>query len=540
MMNWQTPEQLQSLLEQLVGWESISLSEGEVQFTHNVRKKMKRLPYFQTNPEHLVLGDAGLGRTFLAALTKHPRATKTIVLISHFDTVGIDEYGELAPFAFQPDQLEVALGNHLDSLSEDAKSDYVSGDYLWGRGTMDMKCGLALHMGLMEKALHEDWPINLILLTVPDEEVNSAGMRAAVELLADWEDTKELDYSMFLNGEPVFSMNPTDTAYKVYSGTIGKIMPSALFYGKETHVGEPMSGMTSSLLASMTTRRMEMNEMFQERVYEEATPLPVTLQQKDLREDYTTQTPFVSSALYNVFTMNQTADEVMNRFEEVAKAAASEINEWYGKVCAREQVTPIGDVQVLRYEKLYAYALEKIGQDVMEQLKEDQVADTLADDREKSIQLAKQLLMRCPELAPAIVIMFTPPYYPAVNSTENALVVKCIDEVKGKAQQEFGLPVQQVHYFNGISDLSYVNYTADGTGWNAYEANTPVWNLTYSIPFSAMSKLQAPVLNVGPFGKDAHKRTERLHKRSAFVETPVLIEQVVRTVMAFSEEKVFA
>ncbi len=63
---------------------------------------------------------------------------------------------------------------------------------------MDMKMGLALHMHLIENAAAEDWPINLLLMTVPDEEVDSAGMRAAVE-----------------------------------------IMPSALFYGVETHVGEP-------------------------------------------------------------------------------------------------------------------------------------------------------------------------------------------------------------------------------------------------------------------------------------------------------------
>ena len=57
--------------------------------------------------------------------------------------------------------------------------DLKSGDYLFGRGTMDMKMGLALHLHLLEIASSEKWPINLMLLTVPDEEVNSAGMRAA-------------------------------------------------------------------------------------------------------------------------------------------------------------------------------------------------------------------------------------------------------------------------------------------------------------------------------------------------------------------------
>lgn len=93
------------------------------------------------------------------------------------------------------------------------------------------------------------------------------------------------------------------------------------------------------------------------------------------------------------------------------------------------------------------------------------------------------------------------------------------------------MDVTQVHYFNGISDLSYVNYVGDPTGWEVYEANTPVWEVTYSIPFKEMEQLKAPVLNVGPFGKDAHKRTERLHIQSAFVETPMFVEEVIKTVI---------
>jgi arginine utilization protein RocB len=64
-----------------------------------------------------------------------------------------------------------------------------------------------------------------------------------------------------------------------------------------------------------------------------------------------------------------------------------------------------------------------------------------------------------------------------------------------------------------------------------FEANTPVWGDTYSIPFAGMRELNAPVLNVGPFGKDAHKKTERLHIQSAFVELPKLLENMVQSVL---------
>ena len=69
--------------------------------------------------------------------------------------------------------------------------------------------------------------------------------------------------------------------------------------------------------------------------------------------------------------------------------------------------------------------------------------------------------------------------------------------------------------------------TADG--WAVFERNTPVWGDAYSIPFAAMAELNAPVLNVGPLGKDAHQRTERLHVDSAFVEMPQIIERLLRS-----------
>ena len=104
-----------------------------------------------------------------------------------------------------------------------------------------------------------------------------------------------------------------------------------------------------------------------------------------------------------------------------------------------------------------------------------------------------------------------------------------------KTAKTFNNTVEQIHYFNGICDLSYVNYEDDANGWAAFESNTPVWGDTYSIPFAEMAQLKAPVLNVGPFGKDAHQRTERLHVDSAFVEMPVMLETLVKSMYVTNE-----
>ncbi|UOE53415.1 M20 family metallopeptidase [Bacillus sp. CMF12] len=527
-LRWGTPDALRRLLCEVVSWKSMTLTDGERKFPFKVTAKLKELTYFRENPDHLGHHDADLDRCFVTALYKHPDATETIVLISHFDTVNTEEYGDLREYAHFPEELTKLLHSRADELSEEARQDLLSGEFLFGRGTMDMKMGLVMHMGLLEKATVEHWPINLILLTVPDEEVNSSGMRAAVQKLLELKEKHQLTYKLFLNGEPVFTQEPGDRNYYVYSGSIGKIMPAALFYGKETHVGEPLSGITAPYIASFLTQRMEWNLTLQETEMGEQTPLPVTLQQKDLRLEYSAQTPYRSAALYNVFLMKRNAGEIMDIFEKVALNAAHACNEAYKEICSERNVSPVGEVRVLRYEELEKHAVRKFGTDFVAGIKDLVQKKAEWDDREKSIRIADTLIIQCQELTPAIVLLYAPPYYPAVNSSEDKLVAECIEYVKQQGFEKFGLPVNQVHYFNGISDLSYVNYQDTDDGWIVFKENTPVWGGSYSIPFDGMTQLQAPVLNVGPFGKDAHKRTERLHIKSAFEEVPALVEGMVK------------
>ncbi|WP_342542057.1 M20/M25/M40 family metallo-hydrolase [Paenisporosarcina sp. FSL H8-0542] len=528
---WSTPEALRTLLCEVVSWKSMTLSDGEREFPFKVQAKLQDIPYFQDHYKNIELSEADLGRKFLTALYKHPEAKETIVLISHFDTVNTEEYGDLEALAFEPEMLTKALHDVKEELPEDARLDLESGNYLFGRGTMDMKMGLVLHMSLIEKACHEQWPVNILLLTVPDEEVNSSGMRAAVSKLNEYREQHDLTYKLFLNSEPVFAQQPGDDKYYLYSGSIGKIMPSALFYGMETHVGEPLSGITANYIASFLTQRMEYNPLFQETVLGEKTPLPVTIQQKDLKMEYSAQTPYRAKALYNVFLMKRNAAEIMSIFEGVANEAADDCNSSYQAICTREDVAPVGEIRVLKYEELMNHAVSKFGYDYVELVKTTVRDQQELDDREKSFRIVDTLMIQCQELAPAIVLLFAPPYYPAVNTSDDPLVEECMEFIKELGKSEFNLAIEQIHYFNGISDLSYVNYEDTNGGWQVFEANTPVWGDTYSIPFNEMRNLKAPVLNVGPFGKDAHKRTERLHIQSAFVELPQLLENLVKKVL---------
>lgn len=300
-MKWNSYEDLQNLICEVVSWDSRTGTKGEIQFAYQLKDKLLELPYFQNHPSYIELHDAGKERNIVSALYKSDTTNQTIVLMSHFDTVHTDEFGEIEALAFNPLALTKELHNRINELPEGAQLDLQSGDYLFGRGIMDMKMGLVLHLHLLEIAAKEQWPINLLLLTVPDEEVNSSGMRVAADKLLEIKEKYKLDYQLFLNSEPSFSQKPNDENYYIYSGTIGKIMPTALFYGMETHAGEPLSGITGHFIASYFTKKMEYNPSFVEEVYGEKTPLPVCLKAYDLKQDYSTQTSNHTAALYNVF-----------------------------------------------------------------------------------------------------------------------------------------------------------------------------------------------------------------------------------------------
>lgn len=525
---WESPEQLRALLEKLVSWDSRTGTKGEIDFPYKLKDTLFEQQYFQDNPTHVKLHDAGRDRHALTALYKSEQTNNTIVLMSHFDTVHTEEFGDLRDMAFQIEALTEVIKKQKSTFPVEAQTDIETDEYLFGRGTMDMKMGLVLHMHLLEQANKEQWPINLLLVTVPDEEVNSAGMRAAVEGLTTLREKESLDFQIFLNSEPSFSQEPRDEQYYIYSGTIGKIMPSALFYGRATHAGEPLSGLTGHYMNTYLTQAMEFNEDFVEESHGEETPLPICLQTNDLKQDYSAQTSHHSYALYNVFVMNRNAQEVMEIFKATAEQAMKACQEDYEAICQRKGVEPIGTINVLTYDELYTHAEQKMGVRELESLTENVLANDILDDRQKSVQLSDTLMMHCPELAPVTVLFYAPPYYPAVNSSDNSFVQDMIVFAQQTLKERFNVSAKQIHYFNGISDLSYVNYSSKDRGWVAYQRNTPVWGDVYSIPFEAMQTLQSPVMNIGPFGKDAHKVTERLHKESAFIQTPYVLKQVIK------------
>ncbi|MFM9279148.1 M20/M25/M40 family metallo-hydrolase [Paenibacillus jiagnxiensis] len=542
MKKWSTPDQLSRLLADLVRIPSITGSRAEKEFPIWLAERIRELAYFQTRPDLVQTRLLDDGNSVLTALVRSEKAAgDTVVLLSHFDVVGVEDYGEFAGQAFDIEALTEHFRAHPGLLPEEARDDLANGDWVFGRGVMDMKCGLVLQLSLLERASLGEFEGNILLLAVPDEEVNSSGMRAAVSILSHMAQLHGLNYKMILNSEPMLFQNVEDQNRYIYTGTIGKVLPGFLCFGKETHVGESMAGLNGNYMASQITCEIELNTEFCEMEDGEATSPPTNLIQRGLKKEYSVQTPFRAVTLFNLLMMSKSADEVKEPLLAAAKRAAQRMEEAYAQksdYILFHGGMAIKDLKIrtLTYDELFDYACRTKGQERVEQLMDRTVAGKgAADDRDVAIMLTDELALLCKELAPMMILFFAPPYYPAVCSGSNPFIRKVVEDLRAFASKECGVELATRHYMPGITDLSYAS-TADPASLQTLARSMPNWGRGYSIPIEDLKRISAPVLNVGPVGKDAHKWTERLDRAYAFGTLAQMLPETVHAAFRTSAE----
>ncbi|WP_078379922.1 M20/M25/M40 family metallo-hydrolase [Sutcliffiella halmapala] len=534
-MRWQTKEQLTDLLVSLVQHGSVTLSGEEKRLASFIYYQLNHLDYFQNNPSNLELHRMEDGRSFVTALVKKSTKKETIVLVSHFDVVGVEDYGVLKELAFQPLELTRELENYVDTLPNEAREHLLTGDWLFGRGVMDMKAGLALQMSLLERVIEENWDVNLLLLAVPDEEVNSQGMLQALPALSTIAQDHDISYKACVNSEPMFQQYPGDDNLYLYSGSIGKLLPGFFCYGKETHVGEPLAGLNANFMVSEINKLMEWNTELCEHVEGEVTPPPTNLLQKGLKEDYSVQIPHTAVTLYNVLFMKKSLPEWEASFLAIAKQAAENMEAFCKeKIKQYQQFAAFNErpihVSVLTYEELVQKAKEIHGEHEIDlRIFSVIAAFSHLDEREQSIKVVEEVASLCKEVGPMIILFFAPPYYPAVVTEEDNELMAVAKSFIEKMKQEKNINFVEQRYFSGLCDLSFIG-KGDFTAKERLPYNIPVYGTTYSLPFQDMESLQMPVFNLGPIGKDAHQWTERLDVSFSFDVFPPILAEFVKTI----------
>ena len=131
---------------------------------------------------------------------------------------------------------------------------------------------------------------------------------------------------------------------------------------------------------------------------------------------------------------------------------------------------------------------------------------------------------------PAVVIYYSPPYYPAVAASPSPLHA-AVERVIA-AHPDLGLVLEE--FFPYLSDVSYLRLQED-TDVAALAANLPVWNDpdtpprpgAYTLPFAAIRALDLPVVDLGPYGFGAHQRGERLLMSRSYGWLPALVNEVI-------------
>lgn len=532
-MKWQTKEQLKSLTVSLVEYASVTGSKEEIGIMEFIQYKLSELDHFQEHPDHLISHFTNDGRKFVTALVKSAvPTTKTVIIMGHLDVVDVEGYGEWKHLAFRPLELTKQLMVEKSQLPLAVQDDLKQDEWLFGRGTMDMKAGVAMCMSMIELASSSNgFDGNLLFLAVPDEEVDSLGMRSAAPVLVELQETFDLEYILCWNTEPVFSKYPGDQSQYVYQGSVGKMLPGFYCYGEEAHVAEPFSGLNANFMTSVLTEMIELNPYLSEQVGDERTPPPSTLIQKDLKLDYSVQIPHQAISIYNLLTMEKSVDSVTEDLLKTARAAAKKISTIYQE---REKAfsnihnyqPKQRTIRVLTYKELRDHAISLTCEESADRLVSlVQATETLGDDRERTIQTVSEMAAMCKDLTPMIVLFYAPPYYPSVSSKDNKLVQNLTEKLITFAKTQDDTVLESVQYFPGLSDLSYTSLVEPISSLKGLIDNMPIWGKGYDLPLSALEKLDMPVINFGPVGRDAHSWTERVNITQSFEKLPKVMKQ---------------
>ncbi|MCC6569032.1 MAG: M20/M25/M40 family metallo-hydrolase [Anaerolineales bacterium] len=517
------------------------------------------------------------GRKNIACLLKSDNLNntgRTIVLMSHFDTVGIEDFALFGDsnIAFQPDELAKIMRIFLeqkDSLTASEQSALTAlqnGEWMFGRGTVDMKSGVAINIAIMRDFARmrangtraiDDLAGNLLFLSCSDEETESAGILSAIPELLKLREKENLIYLGVINTDYTAPRDSNQDARFVYSGTVGKLLPSFYILGARTHVGEVYRGVDASHIAAELVSHINLNSAWADswrgslggETVAEVAPPPVALRMRDLKLSYNVETAGEAFVYFNWLTLTLTPEEAATKMNAAARSALEAVRarqeESFNDFSLRGgQTRPPLNWQslVLGYDSLYKQARDRWQagnkeKDFSEWLrrKTEEFAAIVKDGRELSRMIVAELTRVAQIGGPAVIVFFSPPYYPSVQPTENELTL-AVQAVLGRSNER----LQFRGYYPYISDLSYLRLD-DGVETVSLKKNIPLFgardsqdSLLYALDATKLNEIRAldcPVVNIGPFGSDAHGLYERVHMPYSFETAPRIIFETIVSIL---------
>lgn len=523
---------LLSMIRELVSIPSVTESAEESQPGERIKARLEKLPYFAENPGFLRLIDTPLEgsphtlRSLVARVDAAKRTSRTVLLIGHYDVVGVGCYGDVAQYAFDTEKLGEIFG--------------ADSEVLYGRGVMDMKCGVAVETAAIEEFAKDRtlFDVNLVMALVGDEENSSAGMRGVLPALAAMQE-EGLEFIAALNTEPGEAGRSGIVGPMVFLGTLGKLMPSFYIKGRDAHVGNCYNGFSALLAASCLVCRAEGNPNLADPLHGTCHPSWICLDMKSIRETYSVTIPDKAYVYFNCFTTGNSPANVMKQMKGVAALALDDASRRLSESCAALETMGYDGLRfvprspvVYTLGELKAMAAERHGEGFEDELQKFIASIPPGDMRARGIKAVDFIADMSGAEGPYAVCFFLPPWMPPrtdfTDDPRDAAVVAAARAVERLCAEKYGLEMAEMEFFAGLCDLSYAGAKVSDGDVSALSENMPGWGSVYNVPLKEMQSLGIPVMNLGPSGEAPHKKDERLYLRYSLEILPELLKEAIR------------
>ncbi|MGG1689203.1 M20/M25/M40 family metallo-hydrolase [Heyndrickxia ginsengihumi] len=546
----QCRDEILAYTKKLVHIESVVNTNGEREIAHSLYSFLSSFPYFVQHPSHIMLekttrDDHDRYNVIAFVKGKGGNSKRTVILMGHTDTVGIDDFNQLQPYACSPDQLMEKLKN--EDLPPSAKAHLESGEWLFGRGTLDMKSGLASHLYLLKYYAEHPETLNgnIVLLAECDEEDGSHGVISALKTFQALKETYGFNYVAAINADFVAPRFAGDDNRYIYKGTVGKLLPSFFITGSETHVGSCFEGLDPNLIAAELTKQIDYNPELSNEAYGETTVPPVSLKQTDLKPSYTVQTALAAYAYYNFFIHSWSPKDVLTKLKKQAYIAFNNALATYEQrykqfaaISSEPYVNMDWKPKVLTYEEMMNLLTSKHGslfKNHMTKFKEQLLKQQDLDTRMFSARVVEEAWKWMKDKNPTIILFYSSLYSPRIeltgkNEKEQALI-KALDQAIKSVQPHYVHPIVTRNFFPYISDMSFVAISDNEEGLDAVTNNSPSLGYKHYVDYQDIRALNVPVINIGPYGVDAHKKFERMEMTFSLEIVPNLTNYVIQNLL---------
>ncbi len=542
-------DEVKRLTSEMVAIPSINKEPGgESAVARYVGDYYMSLPYFQAHPDQVMVFQTKndfVERHSTIAYVKGTKgnSNKTIILLGHIDTVGVDDFAQYRDYAFDTEHLPEVLKEHFD-LPQHVIDDIDSGEFMFGRGALDMKSGVAGHMVIMKYFSEhpEELDGNLVQFAECDEEDNSKGVITGLDVLVDLKKKEGFEYIACINADYSTDYAPGDENRYIYYGSIGKLLPCFVAFGKEAHVGAAFSAFDPNLLIAEVTRNMSLNTDLCDIAQGEVAIPPISLKQMDTKGPYTVQTALVAFSYYNYFTHGLNPAQVLEKCKAIGVKSMDSVIEYlntqWKRFCEISNVPcqPLPwKTRVYTWEEFYNELAEKHGkpfEDAIQAYKEKlQADDPTLDLRLYSLKVAEEAWKWHEDKSPALVIFFGSVYSARIEMTRKTekecelldAVEAAVEVVRPEAERQ----IKTRMFYPYISDSSFMAVCDELSSVDTLGANMPSWKTKYFHDVNKILEIDVPVVNIGTFGRDGHMLTERVDMKQTFRNVPNITFEAV-------------